>query len=258
MLRPFVGAQDHRLGEIERGELRVDRHGDDRAGERDIVGIEPRALWPEHQCRAAGPAVDLLRRLLGREHRLGDPALAHRGGIDIGAIGHGLGQACRTPARVRAPHWPLPPPGRRWGWASHRAGQPAGSRSARNSAWRGPPCRYSRRAGGGPGLSPAGSAGARSSPAPMPAPASTLPITRVTGACLASCSDSPASPAISASRLARDQPFSRRSAAKAASRSAKGADHASAIWQPLCGDTASRDPSRCCARVSSRSSVCPT
>ena len=60
-LRPFIGDQDHRLGEVERAEFGIDRHGDDRAGERDIVGFEPRSLRPE-QDRRCGPGAAWISR----------------------------------------------------------------------------------------------------------------------------------------------------------------------------------------------------
>jgi isochorismate pyruvate lyase len=46
-LRPFIGEQDHRLGEIEAAEFGIDRHGDDRARDGNIVGLEARALGAE-------------------------------------------------------------------------------------------------------------------------------------------------------------------------------------------------------------------
>ena len=96
VLRPFVGAQDHRLGEVERGERRVDRHGDDRARQRHVLGLEPRALGPEQDRAAARLRGDLARGRFGREHRLGHAALAHRGGIDMRAIGDRFGHVSKT------------------------------------------------------------------------------------------------------------------------------------------------------------------
>ena len=93
LFRPFIGAQDHRLSEIERGEFGIDRHGHDRAGQRHVLGLKARAFRPEDQRRTPGIAVDRAGGFLGRHDRLGHAALAHGGGIDMGAIGNRFGQA---------------------------------------------------------------------------------------------------------------------------------------------------------------------
>ena len=49
-LEPFVGDDHHRLGEIERGEGRIDRQGDDPVGERDLVVFQPDALAAEQDA----------------------------------------------------------------------------------------------------------------------------------------------------------------------------------------------------------------
>ena len=49
-LAPLIGDQQHRLGEVEGGESRVDREGDDGVGERDLVVLEPGPLPPEQDA----------------------------------------------------------------------------------------------------------------------------------------------------------------------------------------------------------------
>src|SRR3546814_7622083 len=39
--RPFIGEQDDRLREVQRGEFGIDRYGDDLVREGDVVGFEP-------------------------------------------------------------------------------------------------------------------------------------------------------------------------------------------------------------------------
>ena len=56
-LEPLVGDDQHRLGEIERGEGRIDRKGDDAVGERDLVVLEAVALAPEQHRRPFSPAA---------------------------------------------------------------------------------------------------------------------------------------------------------------------------------------------------------
>ena len=74
MLEPLIADQQHRLRQVERGEARVDRKGDDPVGERDLLVLESVALTAEQD---AGPATaggmrdDLARRFHRRDHRLG-------------------------------------------------------------------------------------------------------------------------------------------------------------------------------------------
>ena len=89
-LEPFIGDDQHRLREIERGEGRIDRQRDDAVGQRDLVVLEPVALAPEHHAdRLAGR--DLRRhqrgRRLRRYHRLGLVVRPRRGGEHEGAVG---------------------------------------------------------------------------------------------------------------------------------------------------------------------------
>src|SRR5947207_772397 len=49
-LEPLVSDDDDRLGEIERGEGRIDRQGDDAVGERDFVVFEPDPLATEQDA----------------------------------------------------------------------------------------------------------------------------------------------------------------------------------------------------------------
>ena len=60
-LEPLVCAQEHGLGEIERGVGGIGRKGDDRAGQRHLVVVEARALRPEQDAallaRAAAVAA---------------------------------------------------------------------------------------------------------------------------------------------------------------------------------------------------------
>ena len=96
-LGPFVGDDHHRLREVERPELGIDRHRHDRAGERHVVGVEPRPLRPEQDRRPFRRAPHRRRRLLGRHHGLGHSALAHGGGIDVRAVRHRVGDAAEYP-----------------------------------------------------------------------------------------------------------------------------------------------------------------
>ena len=92
VLRPFIGAQDHRLRQVQRSELRVDRHGQNLARERDIVGFQARSFGTEHIGAATRRTMDFARRFVRRDHGLGDAALAHGGRIDMRAIRDRIGQ----------------------------------------------------------------------------------------------------------------------------------------------------------------------
>ena len=97
MLAPFIGAQDHGLGKIERCELRIDRYGQDGAGQCNVLGLQPRSFGPENVSGAArgglARRVDLACGFLRRDDRLGHTALAHGRGIDVGAVGNGFSKA---------------------------------------------------------------------------------------------------------------------------------------------------------------------
>ncbi len=49
-LHPFIGHQQHGLGEVQRGEGRIDREGDDLVGERDFLVGEARAFAAEENA----------------------------------------------------------------------------------------------------------------------------------------------------------------------------------------------------------------
>ena len=50
---PLVAEQQHRLGEVERGEARIDREGQDLVGERQVLVVEPGPLAAEQDARPA-------------------------------------------------------------------------------------------------------------------------------------------------------------------------------------------------------------
>ena len=52
--QPFIAEQQHGLGQAERGEIRADRRGEDRVGERDGVVVEAASLGPEQNAGALG------------------------------------------------------------------------------------------------------------------------------------------------------------------------------------------------------------
>ena len=95
---PFVAHQQHTLPQIERGELGVHRHRDDRIGAHNVVVLQPCPLWPEKH-RNLLPRSDAVARLahrgLGGQHRFGQIAVARRGGIDIGTVLHRIRQIGR-------------------------------------------------------------------------------------------------------------------------------------------------------------------
>ena len=92
VFRPFIGTQDHGLREIQRAEFGIDRHGEDCAGKRDVLGFETRTFRAKQDRAASLRTGDLAARFLGRDDRLGDAALAHGGSVDMRAIGHGFGR----------------------------------------------------------------------------------------------------------------------------------------------------------------------
>ena len=99
---PFIAKQHHRLGQVERGELsRRDRH--DSGRKRDLVIVEARALIAEQQAAANALAprrAQLARRFRRRHDRLGDAALAGRGGEHQLQIAQRLGHIVVKPHRV--------------------------------------------------------------------------------------------------------------------------------------------------------------
>ncbi len=88
-LHPFVGDEQHRLGQVERGVGGVDGEGDDGVGQRHLVVVEPRALRPEQdRVRLAGAGGGLPHGTVRRLHPLVLPALARRRGPHELAVGH--------------------------------------------------------------------------------------------------------------------------------------------------------------------------
>ena len=81
-LEPFIGDDHHRLRQIERGEGRIDRQGENAVGKRDFVVFQPVALAAEddgdvfaggdarrHQRRGLGGADDRLGLIVGARGR---------------------------------------------------------------------------------------------------------------------------------------------------------------------------------------------
>ena len=97
MLGPFVGTQDHRLREVERPELRIDRHRQDSTRERYILGFQPGPLWSEQDCTAALRDGNFLTGLLGRDDRFRNAPFAKGGGVDMRAIRHRIGSRSKNP-----------------------------------------------------------------------------------------------------------------------------------------------------------------
>ena len=87
--RPFVGEEDHGLGEVERPERGVDGDRDDRIGKRHVLGFEPGSLRSE-QDRAAlfGPG-NPVRHFLRPQHGHDEVAPPDRRGKDLVAVGDG-------------------------------------------------------------------------------------------------------------------------------------------------------------------------
>ncbi len=89
---PFIGVEQHRTDQVERGEIRSGRNGDDRVGERDLVVVQPRALAAEEQPGAQTRRRRLAQapRRFGRsQHRLGRRRAPRR---------RRMKQACRSPS----------------------------------------------------------------------------------------------------------------------------------------------------------------
>ena len=92
-LEPFIGDDHHGLPEIERGEGRIDRQGDDAVGERDLVVLQADALAAEQDADGlAGrdPRRREPRRLAGVDHRLGLVVRPRRGRQHQRAVGDRL------------------------------------------------------------------------------------------------------------------------------------------------------------------------
>ncbi len=74
VLEPFIADQQHGLGEVERGEARIDREGDDAVGEPDLLVGQAPAL-PAEQDTGFAPGRDVPGDLAGcglrPDHRLG-------------------------------------------------------------------------------------------------------------------------------------------------------------------------------------------
>ena len=135
-LEPFIGDDGDCLRQIERSESGIDRQGNDRVGEADLVVFQPVALAPEHHrdrlargdARRGQPrsligaehGLGLIMRARGRgenEMAVGDRGLdgvEQRGGVEdaVGARGHdhrlavGPGAARLDEAQPRQPEIP--------------------------------------------------------------------------------------------------------------------------------------------------------
>ena len=85
-LQPFIAEQQHGLRQAERGELRIDRRGDDGVGERDDVVVEAAPLGAEQhtgQLGAVGAHLQLACGAFGRQHGLHHLARPRRGGEHV-------------------------------------------------------------------------------------------------------------------------------------------------------------------------------
>ena len=82
-LEPLIADQQHRLREVERGESRVERHGQHRIGERDMVVDEARCARDRRGCRTPRPR---------RRSRASRPS-------------PGAASRCASPCSGRAPSW---------------------------------------------------------------------------------------------------------------------------------------------------------
>ena len=92
-LEPFITHQKHRLRQVERGETRIDRKGDDAIGQRHLLVLQAIALAPEQDADRAATADlrgDLAGGSLRRHHRLGLIMGPRCGGEQQRAIGHRL------------------------------------------------------------------------------------------------------------------------------------------------------------------------
>src|SRR5690606_35552335 len=78
-LHPLIRHEQHRLGDIERGEGRIDREGHDLVGEADLFVVEPEALASEQDAGLLASSKTLAQYLAGFDgatHRLETVALA--------------------------------------------------------------------------------------------------------------------------------------------------------------------------------------
>ena len=154
-LEPFVGDDHHRLRQIERGEGRIDRQGDDAIGERDLVVLEPVALAAEHDGDglAGGDARRHLRPRLPPAPTTGlawswARAVAAKTKVQS-AIAASSVSYSTAPSRMRsAPAAMIARLVVRPGLPGRA---PAAAATGRNSPWRAPRRRYSRRAAARPG-----------------------------------------------------------------------------------------------------------
>ncbi len=85
--RPFIGQQDHRLGEVQGRERGIDRDGHDRFRERDLLSLEARALRPEEDRRSCRRGRDLASHRLRGEDRHDKVAATDGRRIDGRAVG---------------------------------------------------------------------------------------------------------------------------------------------------------------------------
>src|SRR4029077_2990687 len=77
-LEPFITNEQNRLRQVQRGKGRVERYGDHRIGERDIVIFETRTLAAEEDANLLAPGHDLAhlaRRPAWRDYPLDHAAL---------------------------------------------------------------------------------------------------------------------------------------------------------------------------------------
>ncbi len=92
-LEPLVGDQQHRLGEVEREEGRVDRDAEHGIGQHELVVGEPGALGAEQEARAQAGGerrARLLRRGARADHGLGELARARGRGVEAVEVGRGV------------------------------------------------------------------------------------------------------------------------------------------------------------------------
>ena len=94
-LAPFVGKQQHRLRQVQRGEVRIDGRGYNDVGGGDIRLFQPRPLLAEQDAAAPASRVSLEhsgRGAVRREHRLGQEAASGRCRGDEVQIGNCRGE----------------------------------------------------------------------------------------------------------------------------------------------------------------------
>ena len=152
---PLIGHQQHGLGDVEGGELRVERDGECGVGLHHVVVGEAGALRPEQDADLV--ALGRPAAYLGSGAARRDDALDRARGCAPWSPPRVRGRPppprprCRTPGPCPARCRRRTPRAGPWGSASRRAGRPGAGSTGRNSAWRAPPCRYSRQAAGAPG-----------------------------------------------------------------------------------------------------------